>query len=320
MTPELSMIVPVYNVAPYLGQCFDSLLAQDLTGVEIIVVDDGSTDDCPAILARYAAQCSAIRVIRQENGGLSSARNTGLNHASGKYVAFVDSDDWIAPGFYTRLLTIARDHDLDVVQGNAIYHFEGRRDDHPIYPKSMSGETMPGREYLRARLREGFFKHMVWMYVYRRDLIEQLQLRFVPNQIHEDILWTTRVLLAAERFIYDMKPGYFYRQRLRRRPPDEMDAVLVRVIGSYMDIARGMTELAQSVSDDNELHRLLRWQLVDDALTVFHKLRKLHSSAVRKQTYIRLRKEGFYTLLFKKATLFSQRRRIVRSWIKSYFA
>jgi len=320
MNPVLSIVLPVYNVAPYLDQCLRSLTAQDLSEIEIIAVDDGSTDECPDILSHYAEKCPAISVVRQDNGGLSSARNTGASRARGEYIAFVDSDDWITPSYYTNLLSLMRTNDLDVAHGNAMYHFEGRQKDYPIYSEKGAGKITTGRNLLKQRLEDGFFKHMVWMYVYKRSFIKGLKLQFVPGQIHEDILWTTKVLLSAQRIIYDPEPGYFYRQRIRPRAPDAMDIILVKVIHSYMDIAREISDLAKSVCDDIELQRLLRWQLVDDALTVFHKMRKLHSNALRREIYQKLRRDGFYLLLFRNATLFSQRRRIVRSWIKSYFS
>lgn len=95
--PTISVIVPVYNVEPYLRQCVDSILGQTFRDFELILVDDGSPDGCPAICDEYAKMDSRVKVIHKENGGLSSARNAGLDVAKGKYIAFVDSDDWIHP-------------------------------------------------------------------------------------------------------------------------------------------------------------------------------------------------------------------------------
>ena len=320
MTPLLSLVVPVYNVAPFLERCLASLAAQDLEGMEIVFVDDGSSDDCPAMLARYARQYAQMRVIRQENGGLSAARNTGLAHASGEYLAFVDSDDWIEPGYYRRLLALARAHNLDLAHGNAMYHFEGRREDHPIYRDDLSTDVMPGREVLRHRLAQKTLLHMVWMHLYRRDFIERLQLRFVPRLIHEDVLWTTRALLQAERVAYDPSPGYFYRQRVRPLPADIMDQRLDAVIASSVHNARGLAALAEPLAADPELQGLLRWQLVDGALSIFHKLRKVSSRQLRRRLYRQLRHDGVYTLLWNNATNFAQRRRIARAWLKSWLA
>lgn len=320
MNPLLSLVVPVYNVAPYLERCMASLAAQNLDGMEIVCVDDGSTDDCPAILARYAAQYAQMRVIRQDNGGLSAARNTGLAHISGEYVAFVDSDDWIEPGYYRRLLALACTENLDMAHGNAMYHFEGRREDHPIYRDALSTEVMPGREVLRRRLNEKTLLHMVWMHLYRRDFIERLGMRFVPRLYHEDVLWTTRALLQARRVAYDPAPGYFYRQRVRPLAAQAWDKHLNFEIDSFAYIARGMTDLAATVGDDPELQQLLRWQLVDGGLSIFHKLRKVNSPDLRRRLYRRLRRDGVYALLWNNATLTAQRRRIARAWLKSWVA
>ena len=320
MKPALSLVMSVYNVAPFLERCLESLTAQNLSGMEIVIVDDGSTDECPAILARYASEHPEMRVICQENGGLSAARNTGLDHISGEYVAFVDSDDWIDPGFYRRLLDLARANDLDIAHGNAMYHFEGRREDHPIYRDDLSGEVMPGREVLRHRLGNKTFLHMVWMHLYRRDFIERLGMRFVPRLIHEDVLWTTRAFLEAKRVAYDPTPGYFYRQRIRPLPADVLDQRLDAVIASSVHNARGLAELAAPLREDPELQRLLRWQLVDGALSIFHKLRKVTAPELRRRLYRQLRHDGVYALLWNNATETAQRRRIARAWLKSWVA
>lgn len=320
MNPLLSLVVPVYNVAPFLERCLASLAAQNLDSMEIVLVDDGSTDSCPAILARYADRHAQMRVIRQDNGGLSAARNTGLAHIGGEYVAFVDSDDWIEPGYYRRLLELVRTKDLEMAHGNAMYHFEGRRQDRPIYLDELSTDVMPGREVLRRRLAEKTLLHMVWMHLYRRDFIERLGLRFVPRLIHEDVLWTTRVFLEAQRVAYDPTPGYFYRQRHRRPAPDARDKHLEAEIASFAYIARGMTELAAPLGEDPELQQLLRWQLVDGALSIFHKLRQVSSPGLRRRLYRQLRRDGVYGLLWNHATLTAQRRRVARSWLKSWMA
>jgi len=295
-----------------------SLIAQDLNDVEIIVVDDGSTDDCPAILARYAAQHSEIRLIHQENRGLSGARNTGLDHASGEYIAFVDSDDWIEPGYYRRLLNLARVNGLDMAHGNAMYHFEGRREDCLIYHDNLPSEVMLGSEVLRHRLADKSFLHMVWMHLYRRDFIEKLGMRFVHRLIHEDVLWTTRAFLEAKRVAYDPTPGYFYRQRIRPLPADILDQRLDAVISSSIHNARGLAELAAQLREDQKLQRLLRWQLVDGALSIFHKLRKVTSPDLRHRIHHQLRSDGVYALLWNNATEITQRRRIARAWLKSW--
>ena len=112
---KLSIIVPVYNVEPYLPRCIDSILAQTFTDFELILVNDGSPDRCPQICDAYAAQDSRIKVIHKENGGLSDARNAGLDIACGEYIGFVDSDDWIEPTMYEKMLGHAEQKLADIV-------------------------------------------------------------------------------------------------------------------------------------------------------------------------------------------------------------
>ncbi|APZ43814.1 glycosyltransferase [Acidihalobacter ferrooxydans] len=316
MQPILSIVVPVYNVAPYLEQCLDSLIAQNLHGMELIIVDDdGSTDACPTILARYVDERPEIIVIRQENRGLSAARNTGLEHASGEYLAFVDSDDWIEPDYYRRLLHLARSNDLDIAHGNAVYDYEGRRAGHLMYNDNFPIDVMTGREVLRQRLADKSFLHMVCMHLYRRTYIENLHMRFVPNLIHEDILWTTRAFLEAHRVAYDPTPGYHYRRPLRAPLSDQRQRT---VIESYIYIARGLVAMTDPLCDDPGLKMLLRQHMVDDTLTIFHRLTKIRSKAMRRGLYRKLRHDGVYTLLWHHAKATAHRRRIARTWLKSW--
>ena len=105
--PKISVIVPVYKVEPYLRKCLDSIVGQTYQNLEIILVDDGSPDGCGAICDEYAAQDKRVRVIHKANGGVSSARNAGLTAATGEWIGWVDSDDWIEPDMYERMLELA---------------------------------------------------------------------------------------------------------------------------------------------------------------------------------------------------------------------
>lgn len=113
--PELSIIVPVYKVEPYLRRCIDSILAQTFRDFELILIDDGSPDNCGAICDEYAAKDSRIIVIHQKNQGVSAARNAGLDIARGTYLGFVDSDDWIEPEMYETMIATAKEKQVDVV-------------------------------------------------------------------------------------------------------------------------------------------------------------------------------------------------------------
>lgn len=113
--PLISVIVPVYNVEQYIHQCVDSILSQTYKNLEIILVDDGSPDNCPAICDGYARNDDRVKIIHQENGGLSAARNSALDLCTGEYIAFVDSDDWIESNAYEEMMSEMQKKDLDVV-------------------------------------------------------------------------------------------------------------------------------------------------------------------------------------------------------------
>jgi len=316
----LSLIVPVYNVAPFLPRFLEGLATVQPATAEIILVDDGSTDDCPRLLAEFAGRHRQARVVRQANGGLSAARNAGLAVAQGGHVAFADSDDWFDPGYYERLLTLCLEHRLDMAVGNAMYHFEGRRADCPIFDDAPATGVIRGAEFLRHRLRSRSFLHMVWMHVYRRDLIESLRMRFVAPFIHEDVPWSTRMLLASERLMYDPTPGYHYRQRVRRFEPQATDRRLQLIVESSLHNARSLDEIAAGLHGDPELQQLLRWQLVDGALSIFHKLQQFDSAQARRECQRRLRRERLHGLLWRNAVDLRQKRRIARNYLKALAA
>jgi glycosyltransferase involved in cell wall biosynthesis len=316
-TPLLSLVVPVYNVAPYLPRCLESLAALTPPADEIIVVDDGSTDDCPHILAEFASRLPQMRVIRQENGGASIARNTGLDAARGTYLAFVDADDFVEPDAYAEALRQAENERLDMVLFNARYHFEGRKPDHPVIDDTVPTKVITGCDWIRRRLTQDRLLHMVWPHLYRRDFIEANQFRFVPRLLSEDVIWTTHVLLKAQRICYLPQIAYNYRISIRHAPPEVRQKRLEALIDSSVINAQVQADFARTVSDI-ELHSLLGHHLVDGALSIFHLVAKLPDQSVARARLIRLRTEGVLALLWQHAGDFAQRRRIAKAWLKSW--
>ena len=318
--PLLSIVMPVYNVAPYLPRCLESLAALNPPADEIIIVDDGSTDDCPRILAEFAPRLPQMRVIRQDNGGLSAARNTGLDVAHGKYLAFVDSDDFVSPDAYTEALHLAEAEQLDMVLLNANYHFEGRQADYAIYSDASSTDVILGRDWLGRRLKAGRFLHMVWMHLYRRDFVESHAYRFVPRLIHEDVIWTTQALLAAQRVRYTGHVAVHYRIPLRSFTPEQSQRRLQSIVDSSVVNAEALAAMSDAMASDDELRQLLNDHLVDGALSVFHKLAKMPDRRAAGATLCRLREQGFLRLLWRHTRNVAQRRRIARHWLRSWFA
>ena len=118
--PTVSVIIPVYKVEEYLGQCVDSILSQTYTNLEVLLVDDGSPDDCPRLCDEYAAKDKRVRVIHKENGGLASARNAGLDKANGQFVSFIDSDDWIEQQTYEKVMRIHEETSAEIIMFDII--------------------------------------------------------------------------------------------------------------------------------------------------------------------------------------------------------
>lgn len=145
--PELSIIVPVYKVEKYLPKCIDSILAQTFRDFELILIDDGSPDNCGAICDEYAARDSRIKVIHQENAGVSAARNAGLDIATGTFLGFVDSDDWIEPEMYETMIATAKEKQVDVVVCGIRYCSDGGES---IRTDLIDNRAYTGEEMLKA--------------------------------------------------------------------------------------------------------------------------------------------------------------------------
>lgn len=218
--PILSVVVPIYNVERFLPKCLDSILGQTLEGVEIVCVDDGSPDASGKIAENYALSYPNIKVIHRSNGGLGAARNTGIENASGIFVGFVDSDDWVEPDMYERLYQAAIDSNADIVVGGHRDSSEQRvmcTKKHPL-----AGRTVHGRDQIdpiRIRLyghAEGdstteSFPMAVWASIYRREMIIKNHLRF-KSLLSEDTLFNLRAYRCADAIAFTDVAGYRYRK------------------------------------------------------------------------------------------------------------
>ena len=207
--PLISVIVPVYKVEAYLDRCVASIVNQTYRNLEIILVDDGSPDNCGVMCDAWAERDSRIKVIHKENGGLSDARNAGMAVASGEYIGFVDSDDYIAELMYELLLERMLRDGSDIAACGVEMVFE---DGTPSRPLTRSGETLLGKEEaLAAVIRESWLKQPVWYKLYKADKIQGLL--FPVGKYHEDVYWTWQAVARAEKVsVLDM-PCYFYLQR-----------------------------------------------------------------------------------------------------------
>ena len=241
----ISVVIPVYRVEQYLRRCVDSVLAQTYTQIEVILVDDGSPDGCPAICDAYAREDGRVRVIHQKNAGLSGARNRGIEAAEGEWLAFVDSDDYLAPEFLERLYRACVDTDSEM----SVCRWEYVKGEQPI-PECGSGavRTYSGREMLANLSRpDGAYFVVAWNKLYRRELFQDI--RYPLGRIHEDEATTYRVYARVNRAAYvdSSLYGYFVTPTSITRGfnPKRMDWVYA--VAERMDFfeKRGYRELME---------------------------------------------------------------------------
>ncbi len=244
--PLVSVVVPIYGVERYLRQCVDSILAQTLQDIEIILVDDGSPDACPQIVDEYAAADSRVRAIHKSNGGYGQTCNVGLEAARGEYIGIVEPDDYIAPEMYEELYAIAKRHDSDIVKSCYYNLFdlpEGVR-----VEKESSWKTAELSEEKSFTLAEHaafvFYHPSIWSCIYKAEFMKRHAFRFkeVPGAGWTDNPFQLATLCKAERINYTDKAFYYYR-RFSDNPSEELR-------DKSLPFAR-MDDMRQWVSDNN---------------------------------------------------------------------
>lgn len=220
----ISVVVPVYNVAGYLEKCLDSIIEQTYTDLEIICVDDGSTDGSSEILDRYREKDNRILVIHQPNSGVSVARNVALKHCTGDFVGFVDGDDWLEPNMYEVLMSNITAEDIDI---SACGYFEDDGDvarpvinDLPVPEEPMDIREFLPYIYIRDQYR-GVASYL-WSRVFRREVIVRAGLRFDTRlRPGQDIVFVAQYFVQARQSVYTRHPLYHYVQRANSVMHDE---------------------------------------------------------------------------------------------------
>ena len=211
----LSIIIPVFNTEVYLPACIDSILSQSFTDFEVLLVDDGSGDGCATLCDSLAERDSRIRVFHKENGGISSARNVGLDYAVGEWIYFVDSDDQVLPGGLQTLVDCIRD-DVDMVMAG----YERSREDGKTYRVEERLVTRFDRRESLSTLyerHEKYYEYLgyCWMRLFRNRIIQEFQIRFdTAIRIKEDTLFVVQYLCRSNGItVFTLTPVYKYCQR-----------------------------------------------------------------------------------------------------------
>ena len=214
--PQLSVIIPVYNAEKFINNCVDSILNQTFSDLEVVLVDDGSPDLSGAICDGYAEKDKRVKVIHQKNAGVSAARNAGLDLASGKYVTFVDSDDFVEPQMYEKMISVAGEYDCDVVMCDCLKVFPDRNEvyTHDIRPGYYNKEQLENEYYPHLLIMENVeYPPTIsnWLLLFKKNLNSGKSIpRYIEGvRFSEDLLFGAQLLYAADSFYY-MKGECFY--------------------------------------------------------------------------------------------------------------
>lgn len=294
---RVSIIVPIYNVEKYLEECLESLVNQTLQEIEIILVIDGSTDGSEMIAQKYADKYDNIRMIVQENQGLSGARNTGLKAAKGKYVYFVDSDDYISLNAMELLYHTAEEKNVEVVLFDADVFLDGidkfdythmENVDYYNRPADYT-EVVSGQEMFCKMYQNGHYRAPAWILFIERRLLLQIGLEFFVGIIHEDELFTFQLLFEASRVIH-INEKLFHR-RLRQSSIMTSSSTRKHFEGCYWTIYT-LREKYDSISMSFEMEKLYKQFITENLVIAFNWYADLNVSnrKILKNDFIQLGK------------------------------
>ncbi len=214
--PLISVIIPVYNVEEYLAECLNSVINQTYKNLEIIAIDDGSTDGSYKILKNYEQKEENIKVISQKNSGQSVARNLGLKLAKGKYIYFLDSDDYLSLNTFERLIKKMEENSLDIIRFAAEpfvenFNFKVNKGQYDYSHYFIEGKVYNRQEFLEINIKA--FTPSPVLFIIRKDILTKNNIEFKPGIIHEDELFTLIVFLNINSAMYDS--GFYYKRRYR---------------------------------------------------------------------------------------------------------
>lgn len=209
MNPLISVIVPIYNVEKYLARCVDSIVNQTYKNLEIILVDDGSPDSCPRMCDDYAKKDSRIKVVHKKNGGLSDARNAGMAVATGEYISFIDSDDYVSDDFFECLLAVMNKENSDIAECSVVKFYEDNHFDE--FNDHLSVKTYDTQDAMSALIAENPFHQHVWNKLYKTELVKNIP--YAVGKLNEDEFWTYQVFGRANKVARLNKTMYYYFQR-----------------------------------------------------------------------------------------------------------
>lgn len=243
-THLISVIVPIYKVEEYMDECIASIVNQTYKNLEIILVDDGSPDNCPRKCDEWAGRDGRIKVVHKKNGGLSSARNAGLDAATGDFIGFVDSDDYIASEMFQKLHDNICETESDIASCKIYYLEDNSVSEYDVRGNKIKDEreTIAGMEYLRLVI-GGYIENASWNKLYKRNLFERA--RFREGRNNEDFLFFYELLPNIRKISFVNYFGYYYRQR---------EGSIVHDVNKflYYDIIDNLNEIKSDISKNHK--------------------------------------------------------------------
>lgn len=272
--PLISIIMPVYNTAMYVDQAIESIIHQEYADVELILINDGSTDQSLSILEKWGSCDNRVKLFSQENQGLSAARNRGISLANGQYIYFMDSDDLLRADALSMCLDYCEKKDLDFVYFDASV-FADNSDSSILKDFNYSRQKMPaytvfsGPDALQQQLHAEDFFSSACMYLIRKDVIDRNGFGFELGIVHEDELFTVLLYLSAARVAYI--PEQFFQRRVR---PDSIMTSRLKLfnITCYFKVAQRLTEYGRKHADSKRIIELYLHRMLDAAVWKAHVL------------------------------------------------
>ena len=315
--PKVSVIVPIYNVEKYLHRCLDSLVSQELQDIEIILVNDGSTDDSGDIAKEYAKKYNAkVKYLEKENGGLSDARNFGIPYATGEYIAFLDSDDYIEKNAYKEMYEKAKENDADYVECDFLWEYPNKAKQDKRFNYNNKKEML------------AFVRVVAWNKLIRRKILEDNNIIFPKGLRYEDVEFTYKLIPHLNKTAYVPKCFIHYTQRknsianVQNERTAEIFTVLNHVIEYYKQnniyeeykdeleynyarylLCSSLKRICK-VDDKNKREELIQktWKNLNEKYPNWKKNKILYSTSIGKNKYMKTINKftyKIYTSIFK---------------------
>lgn len=258
----VSIVIPVYNVEDYLEQCLQSVINQTYKNLELIVINDGSTDSSGDIIERYVKKYNNIICVNQKNSGLSYSRNVGLDKSNGKYIYFLDSDDFLESETIAECVELAERENLDILQFDASVYYENNTvtDLCFNYDRSNLLDTCvySGEKFYARLIKNNCYKSPVWLSFYNRQFLVRNNLRFFNGILHEDELFTVQSLILAKRVRYN--PRAYFNRRIRQNSIMTQN-VTIKNIDGYLTVAQELSKTYKLIQD-REVKELLKNEII----------------------------------------------------------